>query len=97
MAYVARRRREVAKQTGEGRFEYPGFEGAVEYELNGALKGLRAGGPALRGAIHTSAEAARAAFSAGHGHIKLEDGKSYRVTVVGHTEGSGIAYIELTA
>ena len=97
MAYVARRRREVAKQIGEARLEYPGFDGTVAFYLNGALKGLRSGGPPLRGLIQTSAEAARAAFSAGRGHIKLEDGRSYRVTVVGHTEGSGTAYIELTA
>jgi hypothetical protein len=97
MAYVARRRREAAKHVGEGRLEYPGFDGTVSYELNGPLKGLRVGGPPLKGSIHTSAEGARAVFTAGRGHIKLEDGRSYRVTVVGHTEGSGVAYIELTA
>jgi hypothetical protein len=97
MAYSERRRREPVKTTGEGVLHYLGYHGDVAYELTGVLKGLRAGGPPLRGAIHTSAEGAKGAFSAGRGHLQLEDGKQYAVTVVGHTEGSGTAYIELSA
>ena len=97
MSYTARSRRTPAIQTGEATLRYPGFDGKVDYSLTGALKGLRVGGPSLRGSVTTSPEQAREMFTAGRGHLELEDGKEYRITIVGHTEGSDIAYFELSA
>ncbi len=96
MAYATKRRREPVRQGGTGVLEFPGFKGEVEYELIGVLKGLRPGGPGLKGSVMTSLETAKEAFSAGHGHLQLEDGRSYRVTMLGHTAGSTVTYFELT-
>lgn len=95
MTYAARTRRQPAIQTGEATLRYPGFSGTVDYQLVGTLKGLRVGGPSLRGSVKTTPDQAREMFGAGRGHLQLEDGKEYRVTIVGHTEGSDIAYFEL--
>lgn len=96
MAYTARQRREPVRQTGTAVLNYPGYVGDVEYELIGTLKGLRVGGPPLKGSIKTTVDQAKEMFCAGRGRIQLEDGKEYRVTLVGHTEGSETTYFELT-
>jgi hypothetical protein len=95
MAYTLKNGRTPPVTTGEGRLSYRGFEGPVTYELRGSISGLRPGGAALRGAFEAAAEIASNAFRACDGRLQLADGKTYRITMVGHTEGSGTAYFEL--
>ncbi len=95
MAYTLKNGRVPPVTTGEGVLSCRGFEGPVTYELRGSIAGLRPGGAALRGALQAPGEVAEAAFRACDGHLKLSDGKTYKVTMVGHTTGSDTAYFEL--
>ena len=60
-----------------------------------ALAGLRQGGASLRGSFMTTEEIADNAFKACDGHLRLADGKEYRITMVGYTPGSATGYFEL--
>lgn len=95
MAYQSKPKRPQVTQTGSGRLRFPGFEGAVEYEIAGAVAALRPGGPALRTTIVTTVETARAVFEALHAYLRLEDGREYRLVMLAHTEGGTTAYADL--
>ena len=95
MAYTLRNGRTPPITAGEGLLKYRGFEGPVAYEVQGSLTTLRQGGAALRGNFRADGETAADAFRACDGHLQLEDGKVYKVTMVGHTAGSETAYFEL--
>jgi len=95
MAYTLRNGRTPLVTTGDGLLKYRGFEGVVTYEVQGALATLRPGGGSLRGNFRADGETAADAFRACDGHLQLQDGKTYKVTIVGHTAGSETAYFEL--
>lgn len=95
MAYTLRNGRTPPVTSGEGLLTYRGFEGPVAYEVQGSLATLRQGGAALRGNFRADGQTAAEAFRACDGRLQLEDGKIYKVTMVGHTAGSETAYFEL--
>ena len=49
----------------------------------------------LHGWITTLPEVAAEVFRANEAHLRLENGDTFRITVVGHSAGSGVAYFEL--
>ncbi|HEX5376969.1 MAG TPA: hypothetical protein VFW47_00245 [Phenylobacterium sp.] len=81
--------------SGTGILSYRGFDGPVEYEVQGSFAGLREGAGSLRGSFHADTEIAEAAFKACDGHLKLETGKTYRVTMSGYQAGADRAYFDL--
>jgi hypothetical protein len=95
MAYTMKNGRTPPTTTGEGELSYKGFKGQVAYEIIGALAGLRQGGASLRGSFMTTEEIADNAFKACDGHLRLADGKEYRITMVGYTPGTATGYFEL--
>ncbi|WP_304698749.1 hypothetical protein [Phenylobacterium sp.] len=95
MAYTMKNGRTPPTTTGEGVLSYAGFKGNVAYEIIGSLAGLRQGGASLRGSFMTTQEIADNAFKACDGHLRLADGKEYRITMVGYTPGSATGYFEL--
>lgn len=92
---MSRLRKQLPAQQGAGELRYGGFEGSVDYEVRGEPTSLRLGPGRLSGSFTTTPEVAAEAFRVGEAHLKLEDGAAYRITVVGHSTGSGVAYFEL--
>ena len=90
----SRKVRVVPTQTGVATLSCPGFTGPVEYEVSWP-KALRRKHSTVKGFIRTSSENALACFRAGSGHLTLENGKEYQLTIVGHTQGTDVAYVEL--
>lgn len=80
---------------GDGELHYRGFTGAVAYEIRGEPSSLRLGPARLRGSLSATAEIAEGAFHAGEAELQLQDGARFRITVLGHTAGSEIAYFEM--
>ena len=96
MVYTLRNGRKPPLHSGEGVLCYPGFTGEVTYEVMGNPESLRAGGGSLRGSITASTEQAQGAFRAGQGRLRLQDGKEYRVNLIGYTQGSDTVYFDLS-
>lgn len=92
---MARLRKQLPAHLGSGELHYGGFTGPVDYQIQGEPSSLRLGPLRLRGSFTATAEVAAEAFRAGEGELKLENGGSYRITVVGHSSGSDTAYFEL--
>ena len=92
---MARLRKQLPAFLGAGELHYRGFTGQVDYEIQGDPASLRLGPLRLRGAFTATPEVAAEAFRAGEGELKLEDGGRFRVTVVGHSAGSDVAYFEM--
>lgn len=88
-------RKKAPPEPGEGVLSFSGLKEKVAYEVEGSIAALRPGGPALRTAVSTTAEIARDAFRAGEVSLLAADGKTYRLRIVAHSEGSAIAYGEL--
>jgi hypothetical protein len=92
---MSRLRKQLPVHLGAGELHYRGFSGTVDYEIQGDPATLRLGPLRLRGAFTATPEVAAEAFRAGEGDLKLEDGRAFRVTVVGHSTGSNVAYFEM--
>ena len=92
---MPRLRKQLPAHLGAGEIHYRGFTGPVDYEIQGDPASLRLGPLRLRGSFTATADIAAEAFRAGEAELKLEDGGAFRVTVVGHSAGSDIAYFEI--
>ena len=92
MAHV---RKKLPACPGEGELRYRGFVGQVNYEIQGEPSTLRPGPARLRGSISASPEIAEQAFREGEGLLTLQTGAQFRITMLGHSAGSGTAYFEM--
>jgi protein involved in polysaccharide export with SLBB domain len=92
---MTRLRKQLPAQQGAGELSYGGFQGPVDYEIRGEPAALRLGPARLHGSLSTQPEVAAEAFRAGEGQLRLESGDIFRITVVGHSAGSGVAYFEM--
>ena len=92
---MSRLRKQLPAQQGAGEIRFGGYEGAVEYEIRGEPSALRLGPTRLHGSFTATPEVAAEAFRAGEAHLRLEGGEAFRITVVGHSTGSGVAYFEM--
>ena len=92
MAHI---RKKVPPEIGEGVLGYEGHKEKVGYEVDGSISALRPGGPSLRVAISTTCEVARESFRAGEVSLQAADGKTYRLRIIAHSEGSCTAYGDL--
>jgi hypothetical protein len=92
---MARLRKQLPPHGGAGELRFRGFAGPVTYDIQGDPATLRMGPLRLRGSLTASPEVADQAFRAGEAELKLEDGSSFRITLLGHSAGSGVAYFEM--
>jgi hypothetical protein len=92
---MPRLRKQLPAQLGAGELRYRGFQGQVDYEILGEPSGLRLGPLRLRGSFTATPEIADEAFKAGEAELTLEGGSVFRLTIVGHSAGSNVAYFEL--
>lgn len=92
---MARLRKPLPEHVGSGELRYGGFQGPVDYEIQGEPSTLRLGPLRLRGSLSATSEVAAAAFRAGEAELKLDSGATFRITLVGHSAGSSIAYFEM--
>jgi len=92
---MARLRKQLPSHLGAGELRFRGFSGPVDYEVVGDPATLRLGPLRLRGSFTATPEVAADAFRAGEAELKLEDGASFRIVVVGHSAGSNVAYFEM--
>jgi len=92
---MARLRKQLPSHLGAGELRFRGFSGPVDYEVLGEPSSLRLGPLRLRGSFTATPEVAADAFRAGEAELKLEDGTSFRITLVGHSSGSNVAYFEM--
>ena len=92
MAHV---RKKLPAFPGEGQLRCRGFQGPVEYEILGDPASLRLGPLRLRGQLTVSPDVAEQAFREGEGTLTLEDGKAFRISMLGHSAGSGVVYFEI--
>jgi hypothetical protein len=92
---MARLRKQLPANLGAGELRFRGFSGPVAYEILGEPSTLRLGPLRLRGSLTATPEVAAEAFHAGEAELKLEDGRAFRITLVGHSAGSQTAYFEM--
>jgi hypothetical protein len=92
---LARLRKQLPAHLGSGELRFRGFSGPVDYEVLGEPSTLRLGPLRLRGSFVATPDVAAEAFRAGEAELKLEDGASFRITLLGHTAGSETAYFEM--
>jgi hypothetical protein len=92
---MARLRKQLPVHLGAGELHCRGFTGPVDYQIQGDPSSLRLGPLRLRGSLTATPEVAAEAFHAGEGELKLQDGASFRITLVGHSAGSDTAYFEM--
>jgi hypothetical protein len=92
---MARIRKKLPAQLGAGQLRCRGFHGVVDYEIIGEPTTLRPGPARLRGSLSSTPEIAETAFRDGDGELTLESGATYRITMLGHSAGSGVAYFEM--
>ncbi|MDB5425588.1 MAG: hypothetical protein JWQ29_3004 [Phenylobacterium sp.] len=92
---MPRLRKQLPAHLGAGELRYRGFQGRVDYEVLGEPSSLRLGPLRLRGSFTATPEVAAEAFRAGEAELTLEDGKTFRLSILGHTEGSDVAYFEM--
>ena len=92
---MARLRKQLPAHPGAGELRFRGFAGPVDYEVLGDPATLRLGPLRLRGSLTATPDVAAEAFRAGEAELKLEDGATYRITLLGHSTGSEIAYFEM--
>jgi hypothetical protein len=92
---MSRIRKKLSPCPGDGELRCRGFRGPVRYEIQGEPGTLRPGPGRLRGSISTTPEIAAQAFRDGDGFLTLGDGAQFRITMLGHSAGSGVAYFEM--
>jgi hypothetical protein len=92
---MPRPRKQLPAHAGAGELRYRGFQGPVEYEILGEPSSLRLGPLRLRGSFTATPEIAAEAFRAGEAELTTKDGKAFRISMLGHTEGSSVAYFEM--
>lgn len=92
---MAHARKQLPVFPGAGELKYRGFKGPVDYEISGDPSTLKYGTARLRGSINATPEIAAEAFREGEGELTLESGQVYRLTMLGHTAGSGSAFFEM--
>jgi len=92
---MPRLRKQLPAHLGAGELRYIGFHGPVDYEILGEPTSLRLGPLRLRGSFSATPDIAADAFRAGEAELTLEGGAAYRLTVIGHTTGSNVAYFEM--
>jgi hypothetical protein len=92
---MARLRKQLPAHLGAGELRFRGFSGPVNYEVLGEPSSLRLGPLRLRGSLTATPEVAAEAFRAGEAELKLEDGATFRITLLGHSAGSETAYFEM--
>ena len=80
---------------GDGALRLRGRDEPVNYEIAGEPHTLSLGRGSLRGAIYTSNELAEQAFRRGDALLTLEGGKAFRLTMLGHSAGTGTVYFEM--
>jgi hypothetical protein len=94
---MAHLRKKLPACPGDGELRYRGYRGQVRYEIQGEPSTLRPGPARLRGSISATPEVAADAFREGDGFLTLESGAQFRITMLGHSTGSGVAYFEMRA
>lgn len=92
---MARQRKQLPAHLGAGELHCRGFTGPVDYEIQGDPATLRLGPMRLRGRLTATPEVAAEAFRAGEAELKLQDGAAFRLTMLGHSAGSDVAYFEM--
>ncbi len=92
---MARLRKQLPAHLGAGELHCRGFTGPVHYEIQGDPSTLRLGPLRLRGSLTATPEVAAEVFRAGEAELKLENGGAFRITLLGHSAGSDIAYFEM--
>lgn len=92
---MPRLRKQLPAHAGAGELRYRGFQGPVDYEILGEPSSLRLGPLRLRGSFTATPEVAADAFRAGEAELTMQDGKTFRIALLGHTEGSNVAYFEM--
>ena len=92
---MSRMRKQLPAQLGAGELRYRGFQGPVDYEILGEPSSLRLGPLRLRGSVIATPEIAAEAFRAGEAELTLEGGAVFRLTMLGHSSGSNVAYFEM--
>ena len=92
---MPRLRKQLPAHLGSGELRYRGFQGRVAYEVLGEPSSLRLGPLRLRGSFTATPDVAAEAFRAGEAELTMEDGKVFRLSMLGHTEGSEVAYFEM--
>jgi hypothetical protein len=92
---MPRTRKQLPAHLGAGELRYRGFQGPVDYEVLGEPGALRPGPLRLRGSFTATPEVAADAFRAGEAELTLENGKAFRLSMLGHTQGSNVAYFEM--
>lgn len=80
---------------GTGRARFAGYDEPVSYKISGDPAALREGHTRLRGSFVTTPELAAIAFRAGEGLLALDEGRTYRVVMLGHTAGGSDVFVEL--
>jgi hypothetical protein len=83
--------------TGDGELSFSGYAGGVGYQIPVKATAKKLIPPGYRGALTLPPDTARALFKASFATLRLDDGKSCRVVVLGHTEGSRTAYFQTIA
>ncbi|HEV2530567.1 hypothetical protein [Phenylobacterium sp.] len=92
---MARVRKQLPAHLGAGQLRCRGYKGSVDYEILGEPSSLRPGPARLRGSLMAAPEVAEQAFRDGDGELTLETGETFRITMLGHSAGSGVAYFEM--
>ncbi|MEO8113904.1 MAG: hypothetical protein ABI655_05960 [Phenylobacterium sp.] len=92
---MAHARKKLPVNPGTGELRCGGFQGPVDYEILGEPSTLRLGPLRLRGSFTATPEVAEEAFRQGEGVLTLESGTAFRITLLGHSAGSGVAYFEM--
>ena len=92
---MPRIRKQLPSQLGAGELRCRSWKGAVDYEIRGEPTALKPGPLRLRGQFSAAPEVAEQAFRYGDGELTLESGATFRVVMLGHSEGSGVTYFEM--
>ncbi len=92
---MARLRKTLPAFPGTGQLRSRSFVGEVTYEILGDPSGLKFGPLRLRGSLNTTPDVAEQLFRDGEGVLVLEDGASFRLTMLGHSTGEPTTYFEM--